>query len=132
MRGLRAQPQVKGDIGVARHAGQVVIVVIARRAQPAFGLQRNQRRAAGATCGQYGKFAPAGTLKMNPALRCAGRKHDKDMIAKDFFSHTGSNGSTPWDRIKSAGYGNYTTAGENIAAGQTTPGSGPSMMPKRS
>lgn len=81
----------------------------------------NQRRAAGAKCGQYGTFPPAGALTMNPALRCAGRKHDRDMIKNDFFSHTGSGGTTPWDRIKSAGYGSYKTAGENIAAGQTSP-----------
>jgi uncharacterized protein YkwD len=81
----------------------------------------NQRRAAGATCGSYGAFAPAGPLTMNPALRCAARKHDKDMIANNFFSHTGTGGTTPWDRIASAGYGTYKTAGENIAAGQTTP-----------
>ena len=41
------------------------------------------------------------------------------MRAKNFFSHTGSNGSSPWDRIKLAGYV-YTNAAENIAAGQTT------------
>jgi uncharacterized protein YkwD len=81
----------------------------------------NQRRAAGATCGQYGAFPPAGPLTMNPALRCAGRKHDKDMITNNFFSHTGTGGTTPWNRIASAGYGSYVTAGENIAAGQSTP-----------
>lgn len=81
----------------------------------------NQKRAAGATCGQYGAYPPAGPLTMNPALRCAARKHDKDMITNNFFSHTGTGGTTPWARMASAGYGSYKTAGENIAAGQTTP-----------
>jgi len=80
----------------------------------------NQRRAAGATCGST-IYGPAGALTMNPALRCAGRKHDSDMITNNFFSHTGTGPTTPWDRIASAGYGAYTNAGENIAAGQTTP-----------
>lgn len=81
----------------------------------------NQRRAAGATCGSYGYKAPAGPLTMNGALRCAARKHDKDMIANNFFSHTGTGNTTPWQRIASAGYGSYKAAAENIAAGQTTP-----------
>lgn len=80
----------------------------------------NQRRAAGATCGGT-VYGAAGPLVMDPALRCAGRKHDADMIANNFFSHTGSGGTTPWQRIASAGYGAYVTAGENIAAGQATP-----------
>jgi uncharacterized protein YkwD len=43
-----------------------------------------------------------------------------DMGAKNFFSHTGSNGSTFAQRITNAGY-TYTAAGENIAAGYSTP-----------
>jgi uncharacterized protein YkwD len=81
----------------------------------------NQRRAAGATCGTYGYKPPAPALTMNGALRCAARKHDKDMIANNFFSHTGTGPTTPWQRIASAGYGAYKAAAENIAAGQTTP-----------
>jgi len=81
----------------------------------------NQRRAAGATCPTYGYKAPAPALTMNGALRCAARKHDQDMIANNFFSHTGTGGTTPWQRIASAGYGAYKAAAENIAAGQTTP-----------
>lgn len=79
----------------------------------------NQKRAAGATCGGV-KYAPAPPLTLDDRLRCAARKHSKDMGVKKFFSHTGSNGSTPWQRIKSAGY-TYTQAAENIAAGYSTP-----------
>lgn len=79
----------------------------------------NQRRTAGASCGGVAKpKVPA--LALNTKLRCAARKHSKDMGAHDFTSHTGSNGSSPWDRIHSAGY-NYSTAGENIAWGYNTP-----------
>jgi uncharacterized protein YkwD len=79
----------------------------------------NQKRAAGATCGGVAKpKVPA--LTLDTKLRCAARKHSKDMGTKNFFSHTGSNGSTFSQRITSAAYV-WTGAGENIAAGQTTP-----------
>ena len=79
----------------------------------------NQKRAAGASCGGVYK-APAPALSLDSRLRCAARVHSKDMGVNNFFSHTGSNGSTPWQRINNAGYV-YSTAGENIAAGYATP-----------
>ncbi|HYO54037.1 CAP domain-containing protein [Archangium sp.] len=79
----------------------------------------NQRRAAGATCGGVYK-PPVPALGLDTRLRCAARKHSKDMGLNNFFSHTGLNGSTPWQRITSAGY-TYSYAGENIAAGNSTP-----------
>ena len=78
----------------------------------------NKRRLAGATCGGVAK-AKVAAVTANAKLRCAARKHSKDMKVNNFFSHTGSNGSTPWARIKAAGYV-YTNAAENIAAGQAT------------
>jgi uncharacterized protein YkwD len=36
------------------------------------------------------------------------------MIANDYFSHTGSDGSTPVTRVVAAGYTPYTAVGENI------------------
>lgn len=77
----------------------------------------NQVRAAGADCHSKGVFAATGPLNMNPALRCAARKHSADMAARDFFDHTNPDGETPWDRMGKAGYGAYSNAGENIAAG---------------
>lgn len=79
----------------------------------------NQRRAAGATCGGVAK-APVPALTLDTRLRCAARKHSKDMGSKNFFSHTGSDGSTFTQRITWAGYP-WRTAGENIAAGYSTP-----------
>lgn len=78
----------------------------------------NQKRAAGATCGGVAK-PPVAALTSNAKLRCAARFHSKDMATKNFFSHTGSNGSTFVNRIDNAGYV-WKAAGENIAAGQTT------------
>ncbi len=40
--GLLLQPEVKGDIGMARHAFEIVIVVVARAGLPALGLQGDQ------------------------------------------------------------------------------------------
>jgi uncharacterized protein YkwD len=77
----------------------------------------NQKRAAGANCGGAGNFGPTGPLTMDPALRCAARKHSLDMDARDFFDHTNPDGQLPWDRMGMAGYGDYSNAGENIAAG---------------
>jgi uncharacterized protein YkwD len=41
------------------------------------------------------------------------------MAVKGYFSHTGQDGRSPFDRIKQAGYPGRMM-GENIAAGQTS------------
>jgi uncharacterized protein YkwD len=41
------------------------------------------------------------------------------MYGKNFFDHTGSNGSSPGDRITKYNY-NWSTYGENIAKGYPT------------
>jgi uncharacterized protein YkwD len=79
----------------------------------------NQKRAAGATCGGVYK-APASALTLDTRLRCAARKHSLDMGTNNFMSHTGSDGSTPWQRMTNAGY-TYSSAAENVAAGYATP-----------
>ncbi len=80
----------------------------------------NSRRAAGADCGSKGSFGPAGSLTMDPALRCAARVHSLDMDERGFFDHTNPDGESPWDRFDRAGY-SWSAAGENIASGQTSP-----------
>jgi len=79
----------------------------------------NQHRAAGAVCGGVTK-PPAAALTLDTKLQCAARRHSKDMGTNNFMSHTGSNGSTPWQRITDAGY-TYRRAAENVAAGYSTP-----------
>lgn len=59
-------------------------------------------------------------LTINNMLVTAAQGHSQDMAQNDFFSHNGSNGSSPWDRMEAAGY-SFSAAGENIAAGQETP-----------
>ena len=77
----------------------------------------NQFRAAGASCGSRGAFAAAPPLAWNAALRQAAEAHSRDMVANNFFSHTGADGSSSGQRIAAAGY-NWSSYGENIAAGQ--------------
>lgn len=59
-------------------------------------------------------------LILNDSLTVAARKHSQDMAQNNFLSHTGSDGSSPWDRMLDAGY-RLMTGGENVAAGYSTP-----------
>src|SRR3990172_3415749 len=52
-------------------------------------------------------------LTMSNSLYNASENHSWDMAAYNYFSHTGRNGSTPWDRIRAAGYTYNTYLGEN-------------------
>jgi uncharacterized protein YkwD len=62
----------------------------------------------------------ASALRLNSQLNQAAQGHSEEMAIRDYFSHTGYNGSRFSDRILATGY-RFSTAGENIAAGQTTP-----------
>jgi uncharacterized protein YkwD len=59
-------------------------------------------------------------LKGNKELNYAADKYAELMSDKNYFSHTGPDGSSPWDRMKKVGF-DAQTMGENIAAGQRTP-----------
>src|SRR6185312_10835837 len=59
-------------------------------------------------------------LSLATALAKAARAHSEDMAAHDFFSHTGSDGSTPGQRVTRAGY-RWSMVGENVASGVRTP-----------
>lgn len=77
----------------------------------------NARRTAGAHCGSAGTFAPTVVLAWNDPLTQASLVHSDDMVAGNFFSHTGSDGSNAGQRATAAGYV-WRAWGENIAAGQ--------------
>ncbi|EDX84219.1 SCP-like extracellular protein, putative [Synechococcus sp. PCC 7335] len=59
-------------------------------------------------------------LVLDQNLEKAADSHTQAMANDDFFSHTGKDGSKPWDRAKKAGY-ESGFVGENIAAGYGTP-----------
>lgn len=80
----------------------------------------NQARAQARVCGTQ-SFAAAAPLTYNAALRTAAYNHSRDMAVRNFFSHTNPDGLNPFDRMRAAGYTNFLAAGENIAAGQSTP-----------
>lgn len=77
----------------------------------------NAHRRSGAICGARGSFPAVTELVWNDALTQAAVVHSDDMVARNFFSHTGSNGSSAGDRATAAGYA-WRSLGENIAAGQ--------------
>ena len=82
-------------------------------------MQRiNTLRASGAVCGTTA-FAVASTLVWNNTLLLAAKGHSADMAQKNYFSHTSQDGRTAGQRITAAGY-NWSSYGENIAAGQRT------------
>ena len=58
-------------------------------------------------------------LVLDVRLWASAQAHTLDMTSGDFLSHTGSDGSSPGDRITAAGYP-WTGWSENVAAGQTT------------
>jgi uncharacterized protein YkwD len=52
-------------------------------------------------------------------LAAVAKAHSRDMLERDYFSHTTPEGHTTWDRLADRGV-TYSRAGENIAWGQTT------------
>ncbi|MFH0943502.1 MAG: CAP domain-containing protein [Candidatus Beckwithbacteria bacterium] len=53
-------------------------------------------------------------LELNSTLSQAAQQKAADMIAKNYWAHTGPDGTTPWVFFKNAGY-RYLYAGENLA-----------------
>jgi hypothetical protein len=55
-----------------------------------------------------------GSLTYNPLLEAAAREKAADMFAKNYWSHFGPDGTSPWNFILKSGY-QYEFAGENLA-----------------
>ena len=55
-------------------------------------------------------------LAWNPDLAAAAQAHSNDMATNQFQSHTGSDGSSPDQRMQEAGYTNASSTGENAFA----------------
>lgn len=64
---------------------------------------------------QFNQIATRPPLAINPLLTQAARRHNQDMLAHAFQSHTGSDGSNPGSRVSATGY-LYSYTGENIYA----------------
>ncbi len=78
----------------------------------------NEARQQSRNCGGE-FFAAAQPLRWEPRLAEAARKHSKDMANGNYTSHTGSDGSSPQNRISKEGY-DWESSAENIAAGQNS------------
>jgi uncharacterized protein YkwD len=85
-------------------------------AAPSGGFQQQVLDLANAARKSNGCSTP---LKLNANLNKAAQGHSDDMVAHNFFSHTGSDGRDPFKRMTDAGY-HWSGAAENIAAGGTT------------
>jgi uncharacterized protein YkwD len=75
----------------------------------------NNYRQNGCQCGSD-YLPPTSPVERNELLENAAQLHTDDMKENDFFSHTGSDGSTVGDRVSSFGY-TWSRLGENIANG---------------
>jgi len=75
----------------------------------------NKLRRSGCNCGNN-YMPPVPDLIWNDQLEKAAAKHAKDMSGNNLSGHTGSNGSSPDDRITGAGY-QWWMCGENVAYG---------------
>ena len=78
----------------------------------------NQARSANQICG-ITLHGPAPPVSWSDNLAMAAYLHSEDMVLNNFFSHTGSDGSSPGQRISRQGYP-WTMYGENIAVGNPT------------
>ena len=78
----------------------------------------NDARSEARSCGDE-DFIATTPLGWNSSLEVAAKTHSQDMADNDFFSHTGSDGSSAAERVNVAGY-QWRTVGENIAAGRAT------------
>ena len=81
----------------------------------------NEARGVARKCGSS-RYKAAKPLRWDSTLAKVATAHSKDMADHNFFSHDSRNGTSPFQRIKKAGY-RYDFAGENIAAGFHSPAS---------
>jgi uncharacterized protein YkwD len=68
----------------------------------------------------YRRKNGAPNLSLQNQLGAAAEHHSQDMARKNYFSHRLSNGDSAEKNIERFGYTNWTSLGENIAAGHET------------
>ena len=114
-----------GDRNVTAHRGSVTPPHIGKDPGPGVADIRgeflaavNRARSVKQICGNT-PYGPAPPVSWSGALATAAYLHSKDMVRKNFLSHSGSNGSSAGERISLQGYP-WRTYGENIAAGNPT------------
>ncbi|MDO8405855.1 MAG: CAP domain-containing protein [Pseudomonas sp.] len=118
------------DIGVSRARSEWQIVLAqpvldsrvgdSRATSKGMLAQVNAARAKSRMCGRQ-RYPAARPLSWNPALGAAAQGHSKAMAYGNYFAHRDPDGDGPADRARAAGY-RGRQIGENIAAGQSSPG----------
>ncbi|MBU0522434.1 MAG: CAP domain-containing protein [Gammaproteobacteria bacterium] len=118
------------DIGVSRARSEWQIVLAqpvldsrvgdSRATSKGLLAQVNAARAKSRMCGRQ-RYPAARPLSWNPALGAAAQGHSKAMAYGNYFAHRDPDGDGPADRARAAGY-RGRQIGENIAAGQSSPG----------
>lgn len=103
-----AQPVLDSRVGDNRSVGKALLAEV------------NAARARPRMCGRQ-RFAAARPLSWNAALGAAAQGHSKAMAYGNYFAHRDPDGDMPADRARAAGY-RGRQVGENIAAGQSSPG----------
>ncbi|WP_085583304.1 MULTISPECIES: CAP domain-containing protein [unclassified Pseudomonas] len=103
-----ARPVLDSRVGDNRSVGKALLAEV------------NAARARPRMCGRQ-RFAAARPLSWNPALGAAAQGHSKAMAYGNYFAHRDPDGDMPSDRARAAGY-RGRQIGENIAAGQGSPG----------
>jgi len=78
----------------------------------------NDVRSSGCNCGDTW-YPPVNDVVWDDTLEMAAQKHSNDMNKHENLSHTGSDGSSPGDRLDAAGY-LWSTYGENVAVGYSS------------
>jgi hypothetical protein len=73
-----------------------------------------------ATLQRISSATPQPPLAWNNALASAAQAHSQDMANTQVQSHTGSDGSTPQQRMQQSGYGSPASTGENAYAYATS------------
>ena len=110
--------------------GGTVAISPASVAQPSADEQKileavNAVRAQPRDCDSAHRYGAAGPLAWNAQLAGAAWAHSNDMAVNGYIEadpHSGSDGSTPQQRVERAGYTAWTDTGENVAAGYTVGG----------
>ncbi len=78
----------------------------------------NASRSRPRLCGVQ-KFAATSALTLDPTLGRVADAHARDMARHSSMSHTGSDGSTPAERVTRSGYP-WRAVAENVASGQAS------------